>query len=225
MILAEKIKKHRLIITILILALLIRLPGLSWGLGDVIEYFEPDEWAHTQVAKEIIDSIDDKLAPDEKVERYWTTWGYGVGVGITGYPLFKILDATGYALLDTYITLFARFISLTFSLSLILLVFWVGQWLFRDRRKALLAAALLALFDLNATYSHYGTPDIAHSFWFLGAFFFATLYFFPPGPDDSRLTRLAGKYSWALMVIASSATLAVRFDPIPLLAIAGFYVW
>ncbi|TSC83358.1 MAG: hypothetical protein G01um101419_41 [Parcubacteria group bacterium Gr01-1014_19] len=221
----EAVKKNRAILIILVMALLLRLPGMGWGLESVIEYFEPDEWAHTQVAKEILNSVDNKMVPDAKVQRYWTTWGYGAGIGIASYPVFKTLDLLGRALLHTDLTIFARLVSLAFSLSLILLVFLVGQWLFNDRRKALLAAAVLALFDLNATYSHYGTPDIVHSFWFLGALFFATLYFFPNIGAISRLTNLAGKYSWILMTIASSAALAIRFDPIPMLAIAALYLW
>jgi len=209
-----------LLLLIILVTILLRLPALGWGVGngDRVGQFEPDEWVHANIAVEFINRFDKSLAPDKSVERQWTTQGFGVLIGALSYPVLKIDGLLAYPV----IVLVARLLSLFTSVALILLVFWIAKLFFEDIRVALLSATFIGIFDLTATYSHYGTPDILHTFWFYASVFALSVYFYPEFYRHKN--RFFQQHSLIIAALSSGLAIAFRYEITPLILFAIFWI-
>lgn len=163
--------------------------------------------------------------PDQAVTRYWPTWGFGIQMGLFSYPFLKIFPALN----DTFITLVGRILSLLYSLALIGLVFIAACYIFGDKKMAVLNSFLIAVFDLTTTYSHYATPDTAHTFWYYLSIFLLLIYYSPkpynhhPTPEKIALIlSFLKKHNVPLLSLVLAMTLAIRFDFVPLIIFLVF---
>ena len=195
-----------------------------WNLSDIMElgyYFEPDEWAHTEIAKEFINKFDKKLIPDGQFNKEWTTWQFGIQTALVSYPILKTANIKPLV----FITFTARTLSIIYSLALTLLVYLITLFLFKNKQQALLAAALKSIFDLTSTYSHYGTPDIAHVFWFYTSIFLILTLLYPQlydylKTDSPRINQgleFIKSKNLLLAAFSTAMTAAVRFDVVPII--------
>lgn len=198
---------------ILLLALILRVPG--WFTQDVKEataLFQPEEYKQVEAAALTIRGWDSSLLADwDTREAVLRPRGFGVQVGLIGFLLHKI---GGMSLETGNLLLIARILSTFYSLFLVLLVYRMTLYLFRSQLAAQLGALLLALFDHNAIYSHYGLPVVAHTFWAFLAVFLMILFY-----DHFRGRKPAGNAAAGLLVaipLSVAAGFAIRFDPAPL---------
>lgn len=211
-----------LLLIIIAISTFLKLLGLLWDVDASVGYFEPDEYANTQIAKEFINSFDKKLIPDNSFYRVWLPWSFGIQASLLSYPFLK-LDPT---LSSSFITLTARLLSILYSLALIVLVYFISYCVFHNKHLAILSVALISIFDLTTTYSHYGTPDIAHVFWFYLSIFLMSILFYPSLYDHYKnngnekinaiLLFLKSKIM-PLTAFSVAMAGAIRFDVIPLI--------
>ena len=201
------VHKNRALWLILLIAFLLRIPGLPWGIIHK-DGFEPDEGQHVAIGKNFIHTFDTQYIKTPELRPLsWHGRALGVQEVIIGYPFLKLLNLPSYFLLG-----FGRVLSIMYSLLLIWLVYKITFNMFRDEKTALLAALLLSIFDLNITYSHYGVPDIPRVFWAYCAVFSIWLYY-------RHHTKSPRKdYKWLVLVMPMSAVMAfaTKFDVIPL---------
>lgn len=208
------LKYHWLVGAILLLALILRVPGLFWGYLN-FDFFQPDEYQHFSIARNLINQFDNKLVPDAEVTDQFNARGFGAQEALVGYPFIKLLHLPDYFLLAL-----GRILSLTYSLVLIFLVIFITKNVFNDNRLGLLAGLLLAVFDLNVTYSHYGVPDIAHVFWFyFSAYWIFMLFERLSSHDSIPLKELL------LSVLGTALALSFKFQVVPLLALLTVLGW
>ena len=212
------LKYHWLVGGILLLALVLRVPGLFWGYLN-FDFFQPDEYQHFSIARNLINQFDNKLVPDQEVTDQFNSRGFGTQEALLGYPIIKI-----FHLPDYYLLMVGRLISLAYALALLILLIVIGRRIFGDSRIGLLAGLLLAVFDLNVTYSHYGVPDIPHVFWFCFSAYWIFLLAgrLSDNPSPPPLKELF----WSVVGVAFS--LSFRFQTVPLitlLAVLGWGLW
>ncbi len=211
-------KFYWLLICILLLALILRAPGLWWGYNN-LDFFEPDEYQYFGIARNIINQFDNKLVPDIELTDQFNARALGAHMVWLGYPVVKLLGLPNYYLLAA-----GRLIALAYSLALLVLLAVIGRKIFNDARMGLLAALGLAVFDLNVTYSHYGVPDIPHVFWFYFSLYwiFKLINFWRENKDSLPVKEIL----WSGVGVAFS--LSFRFQIVPLfalLAVLGWGVW
>jgi hypothetical protein len=210
---------HRLgLFFVIVLSILVRAPGIPWGItqGD---YFEPDEWQQVGVAKNLINTFDRSAVGDNEVSVQWYARGFGTQLGLLSYPFLKV-----FALSTPSFFFFSRILSLIYAVLLVLLIYYLAFSFFRDRRAAFFSALLLSVFDLNVTYSHYGTPDIAHVFWdYLSFFLIFTVYRHLDSGMESNNTFPLRHKKWLLILTPLSLAMpfALRFDVVPLFYLVG----
>lgn len=228
----KKLSATHLLILICVGSLLIKAISLPWGLKTAdagMGYFEPDEWAHTEIAKEFINSFDKNVVSDNIVTRYWNAWGFGTQIGLFSYPFLKFFPHLN----ATFITMMGRILSLFYSLLLILLVFLITYYISHNKKTALFSSFFISIFDLTTTYSHYATPDIAHIFWYYTSIFLLLIRYRPNTSDhyintvlDKNIASILSflkKYYTPLVSLSLSMALAIRFDPIPLVMMLLFF--
>ncbi len=192
------------ILILVVITLFLRLSGVSWGLVNE-DTLQIDEMQHVGIAKNVLSQIDDNInATSEQVNAR----GFGTQIALMSYPIYKIFNPPLGGLY--YL---GRLLSVLYSVCLVLLVYFMALYVFKDGRVAFLSAMLLALFDLNATYSHYALPDIPVLFWAYLAVFLMFL-FFKEKIKDSR---------WLLLLISLSVALSMsfKFDIIPAAIFVG----
>ena len=217
-------RKFHHILFLIIFALLLRAPGIPWGLINY-DSFEPDEGQHVGVASEVISKFDNNYINDDGTYRNWNARGFGTQLAVFSYPILKILSMKPYFLYG-----FARLLTLVYSILLILLIYVISLNIYNDMNIALLSALLLSIMDLNITYSHYGVPDIPHVFWAYFAIFLIFLY------SENQKQAVAGdeseqkkhiSYELLEIGVALSAAmgLSFRFDILPTIILIGSLVW
>lgn len=199
---------------VLALALLLRVPGLPWGIINH-DYFHFDEGQHVGIGKNFINTFDNACIKDAEVALQFNARGFGTQAALLSYPFLKIFN-----LPSNFLYFSGRLLSLIYSLLLIILIYAVAITLNGNRNMALLSAFLLSIFDLNVTSSHYGVPDIAHVFWFYFSLFL--IYLLYAAVIDAGVRALTEK-RWLIILTALSVAmgLSFRFDPVPLLFFAG----
>lgn len=202
---------------VLLIALALRFPG--WFTQDQkskYELFEQDEFQYVEMAVSFLQELDASLFTDWEVEKYiYNVRGFGIQMGWLAYFYHK---TTGAELDAATLIMIGRGLATAYALLLIVLVYRITRFLFQDRNVAWLAALLLAIFDLNVTYSHYGIPAISYVFWsYLTLFLLVKWY-------DVLAQHAAWKWpKWWLSVaipFAAAATFATKFDFIPVLMAA-----
>ncbi len=205
---------------LVIVCLLLRIPGTFWGFMDRENYtvFEPDEYQHFEIAVNQIMAMDKDLYPDRKKSQdLWNVRGFGTQLGVLAY-IGEKLDFV--YLKVNKIILVGRFLSVFYSLFLILLVFQLGKRLFSDPNIGFMAALLVSVFDLNCTYSHYALPASSYIFWVHMAVFSIILFLTkilkckPESNSGIRWDHLGYVF---LIGFTSAMSLAVKLDFIPLL--------
>ncbi len=144
------------LMAILVLAALLRLPGLDWGLpGDLHRFsYHPDEWQAVETAL--------RMAQECDTNPHFFNYP-------TLHPaLLAVLD-TGLGLAGTQpplavVYLLARCVTVLFALGTIALLALLGRDL-GSPRAGLLAAGFLAVLPLHVVNAHYATIDVPLAFW------------------------------------------------------------
>lgn len=201
------------LLAIIALAILLRAPGIPWGIINH-DYFEPDEGQHAGIAKNFINTFDRNCIKDSEVTFQMNARGFGTQLALLGYPFLKIFNFPSDSLF-----ILGRILSLFYSLLLIILLYIISFTITGNKRIALLSSLLMSIFDLNITYSHYATPDIAQVFWdYLSVFSIFLLYKNQRSSNGMHdvMTRASG---WLIILVALSISMALsfRFDIVPLL--------
>jgi len=165
------------IIAILILGLLLRLHGLSQGIG-----FHPDERHIVGVTHGL--SLED---PNPHFFAYgslpfYLTWGISEGLGYF-WPFLNTYDGLFYV---------GRMLSILVGVLGVWFTWLLSLRLFKDRDSAALAALLLALNVFHLQLSRFYTVDVI-----LGTLSLAVLYI---------CVRAINGHSWRLLLIAGIAT-------------------
>ena len=144
----------------LVVCLALRVPG--WFTQDhkaPWQTFEPDEGQHVHVATQRFND----LYAGEKVGNYgsepWNVRGYGHAMAYVAYGWYavsgQVPNFTGFIKLG-------RQLSTLFALLLVLVVYSIGRASGLDPPVAGFGAFLLAVCDVNATYSHYCLPAVGY---------------------------------------------------------------
>lgn len=153
---------RRILIAILFLALIIRLPGIFWGLPIIDKYaqlYHPDEgkviWGAMSFPEDIF----------TRINLIWPT-GLHYLIGILVLPLkslvtFSILQNVQFRYL-TFIV--GRLISIAHGVGAVALIYILGKRLY-NIRTGLIAAIILTVSIYHVRNSSMATPDVATSFW------------------------------------------------------------
>lgn len=147
----------------LLIALLVRLPGVAWGLNwpDGFGLHHPDEYTHVQNADAII-----------------TPFGAQTGVA---YPKATAAEAAlpfliwyaahghfgGPRVHLPFTVVTGRLVSVAYGVATVVIVFLIARDALRDRRAGVLGAWFLALGGLHVTQSHFFLADAPAAFWTL----------------------------------------------------------
>ncbi len=196
---------------ILLLGFLVRMAG--WETQDQkspYAFYEPDEHQHLQLAQWQLSKLDSKLYEEKELpQHHFNARAYGHQLG----ALLWFASRKGSPPSNDTIIAWGRCLSTLFSLGLLLLVFLLGQQLF-GRTVGLFAAFLIAINDLNVTYSHYAIPEAAYVFWLYLFVFSAWCYF-----QRQRLSTLA------LLFLSAAGVFATKFDFLPLVLALAIIAW
>jgi YYY domain-containing protein len=153
---------------ILVAAAVLRLAGIDWGDNY---YYHPDELFMTMVLTEIHGPgslaayLDTATSPLNPYNSRFDSYVYGT------VPLFaaKLLGSlTGHEAFGNA-HLPGRWLSAAADVGSVLVIFWIGRWMF-GRAVALLAAFLLAFTMLNIQAAHYFTTDAMSAFFATATF-------------------------------------------------------
>ena len=207
----------RWLIFLILFAIILRIAGLPWGLihGDV---FEPDEGQHVMVAKTIINSFDKEFINDTSIVKQWYPKGFGTQIALFGYPPLKLLKLN-----PNYLFGVGRVLSLVYSILLIVLIYHISSYIFKNKKIAFISALLLSIFDLNITYSHYSLPDIGQVFWSYLSMFLIFLIYQRLSDKKESIKEIFYSEKYLFLGIPLSVAMAFSFklDLIPLLFLFG----
>lgn len=201
------LRQHLPIILILALGLALRIPGIFWGEIDRPSgvVLEPDEFQHVALAADYVKQWGGKSG-QEIPYRFWNTRAYGFQLG----GLLFLAEKLGHPLsYHTKQAMIGRFLSTFYGIMLVLLLYHFCLFLFQNRSLALMAASLMAIFDLPITYSHYALPAAAYLFWAHAAVFGMIRYYYHLS-EERPLKRV-----WRLELFLSLAialSFGLKFD-------------
>ena len=82
----------------------------------------------------------------------------------------------GVNLTSVNLVLIGRLLSLAYGIFLPPLIYLFVKHVLHNHQAALIAGLILAVSDLHVTYSHYGVPEVSHTFWFFFTAVFLVLY-------------------------------------------------
>ncbi len=193
-----------------LLFFMLRVPG--WFTQDEkrkFALFEPDEIQYVEMAVYQVQSMDSTLLPEEEVEQFiFNVRGFGYQIGVIGYVLNKVFSLP---LNTANFILIGRILSTIYSIFLLLLVYQLCRLMIKDELAAVFSTLVLALADLNITYSHYALPAISYVFWS-----FLSVYFILKWFEKGKV--LKEKPWWCLVFAGLSAgcCFGTKFDFIPL---------
>lgn len=188
---------------ILLLGAAIRIPGIFWGeidRTDTAIVLEPDEFQHADIAGYYLRKWDPDMGYDPGY-RIWNAQAFGYQMAWIAYVGEKMDWVKSK---NTKLVLIGRFLSVLYGLALVFLVYHFALLLFNREKIALLAALLMAVFDLDITYSHYALPEESYIFWTHAAIFFIGMLYI-------RLARTEGTISWRELLRAWPLWLATNF--------------
>jgi 4-amino-4-deoxy-L-arabinose transferase-like glycosyltransferase len=159
------VNRDRWLYIALIVGLLIRLPGVAWGVNwpDGFGLHHPDEYTHVQNADAII-----------------TPFGPQIGVpypkamaAAAAVPFLLWYAAHGHfggpRVHQPFTVITGRLIAVVYGVATIVIVFLIGRDALHDRRAGVLGAWFLALGGLHVTQSHFFLADTPATFWTLFA--------------------------------------------------------
>ena len=145
------------ILAVLLLAVLARLPGLTWGIPDLVTKtasYHPDEGALVGRAGFMVWT--GQLVP--------LVWLYGSLIFYVYAAAFWIFGKLGLASGSEDYFLIARSITVAFGVASVWVVWLVGRRFF-GARAGLTAACLLALMPGHVLQSQFATVDVPASFF------------------------------------------------------------
>jgi hypothetical protein len=76
------------VLLLLMAALCFRLPGVTWGLSDH-DYFEPDEFQHTGIAKSFMADVSRSSVSSADGGSQWNARAFGVQTGVVSVKWWK----------------------------------------------------------------------------------------------------------------------------------------
>ncbi|MFH1714929.1 MAG: hypothetical protein ABH857_01880 [Elusimicrobiota bacterium] len=196
------------LIYILIFAGIVRIMGIFWGIATY-DGFEFDEWQHVSIARNLISKFDSNIIPKEKINTQWNARAFGSQIALIGYPIIKLTRLS-----SEYLFLIGRLLSVFYGLLLIVLVYFMAAYIFKNKNIALLACAIISVCDLAVTYSHYSTPDTIYVFYAYLAIFFAMLLrdYLSSKPINDLWNISPQKWLILGFPFAIALTMSTRFD-------------
>ena len=144
-----------LFLTAVVLGLALRVPG--WFTADEKRHFglfEPDEIQHVHIALIQFEKLAPELPLPETPQQV-NARGYGKLLGVVAYAWWRL---SGQEPSVAGLVLMGRQLSTLYFLLLLFVAYRLARELGLERAAAAWAPLLLALCDLNATYSHYAVP-------------------------------------------------------------------
>lgn len=195
---------RNLLLFALIIAAALRVPG--WFTQEAhCHYclFEPDEQQHLAIALRKYNKL--SVAVDT-VDHGFTDRDYNVrGFGFAVAVILKVSDSiTGNNSGFSEALLAGRMLSTVFSMLLIFILYRIGRLSGLPPPAVGVAALLLAVADVNATYSHYAVPAIGYVFWCYLALLGGIL-----------LTRRKVIGGLLLLAVGAGGATAFKFDVVP----------
>jgi len=176
--------------------------GIHWGdlkNPDHVITFHPDEPKFMLIAQEFLeDDFDFKIAHSRALD-YVKGMGFKIALGARVIHYF--FDS--FSVTNLY--LIGRYLSLFYGVLTLLVLYGIGNLIFRNRWKSLAAVFFLAFSSLHTENSHYATGDVASVFW---------IYL-------SVLVALSGfkrPHTWHVIVVSVCAgfAFATKFSFLPL---------
>ena len=149
------------LIGILLISILIRLPGVLWGVDfedSKIQRFHPDEGTNIRISQQILD--------EENTPRV----SYPAGYGTLLASFYTVVSPTFSSVCGIPVSGSMKFVFIGRLLSVILgtatiyLLFLISLKIFDDRVAALFGAFFLCVSGLHVTQSHYATADTLLTF-------------------------------------------------------------
>ena len=187
-----------LLMLILVLALLVRIPGLFFGyhvFGNENVGFLPSEGALAEIALNFLNP--------PPYAFYLNGFPFQVFLISLLLKLFMNVDLV-------IITAIGRMISLVYSIASIVLIYFLSKEIF-NKKTGMIAALFLSLSGLHVLLSSVSRPDSTSIFWLYATFYFSLLFI--------RRERLI----WLILAIISSgftASMKMNFiNIIPLIYI------
>lgn len=163
-------RRHLPLLGVLLLALALRIWGLTWGLPSATHYFSyhPDESVVLEAASLPNMSVfAGRLLPH--FYNYGSLQLYLVCFANTLAMLFGAVDIVpkefpGWTSQWAKMYLIGRFLTVSMGVGTVFAVYSIGKRLW-GRRAGLLGALALAAMPLHAQHSHFLTVDVSATFW------------------------------------------------------------
>jgi hypothetical protein len=187
---------------ILLLAILVRLPGVFWGVQTCDEprfiNYHPDEPHIVSIAREFINGVTNRAEFYPK--------GFPAQIGLISSLISPFTEAD-----DQAIIIIGRMLSLVYGVMTVLIIYLLSRELFPNPGTALISSLFLCLSGLHVTQSHFATVDAGNTFWFYSTVFCCLLY-----------CRRREEIYFLLAVISSACALAFKLSWVSILPV--FYV-
>lgn len=195
------------LLLIAVVAVLLRYPGMRWGLPDSTHIFSyhPDEFHSLRGAFSLVLAGD----PNPHFFNYGSLYLYLVSVAavLADSGAVGNMTADGLTQLLHDWTLAARHLNLATAVLTVIVVFFLARALL-GQKLGLVAAGALAVFPLHVLHSRYATVDVPQALFLTIALFYAVRIGKRPMTRDYLLAGLfAGlaastKYNGAIVLIA-----------------------
>lgn len=206
-------RSHWILLAAVVLGLALRVPG--WFTQDEKSHyrlFEPDEIQHVEIALIQVKKMAPDLALPETSEQV-NARGYGKLLGVVAYGWWRL---SGQEPNVAGLVLMGRQLSTGYFLLLLFVTYRLARQLGLPQRAAAWATLLLALCDLNASYSHYAVPASGYLLLLTVFMWGGVRYWREWNQPPEERRRLRGRL-WAgfLMALGAGGSFAFKFDFLP----------
>lgn len=175
------------LILILLLAVLVRLPGVWWG----HKFF-----GYTYISAPYPDeALSVRVATDQTTGVLGPRTIYPPGLGTQMAALY-LLEKTIFVRPPLNLYDIGRLLSVAYGVGQVFLVFLLALRIFRSKRLALLAALFLTLANLHVTYSHICHTDSAGLFFTLASFYLSLKFWEEGQWFDLVLAAFFAGWAW-----------------------------
>ncbi|MBI5376112.1 MAG: glycosyltransferase family 39 protein [Candidatus Schekmanbacteria bacterium] len=190
---------------ILILSLILRLTGISYGLPQRLH---PDEWSQIQPA---LSMFSGDYNPHIFYYPSFTVYFYFLSFKLASFIMPAVFK---FSASDSSFWMLGRIISAIFGSANVIALYLLAQKIY-DRKTAIVSALILAIYPLHVQSSHYAIVDIPLMLWITAALFFMCKAF---DEENSRALLLAGIFCG----LASSTKYTAL--PLMLILIVSYFV-